>query len=89
MSTASERIPLVGLTLADAHKIQQELARRSSDLRQQECDWTSTLQKAGTNENAVSACEAIISSIRYERRGVLAAREALGAAVSATLNGLG
>lgn len=89
MTTASQRIMLNGLSLADAHKISDALMSLSLKLRAEECEQRAVLQECQGNENAVSGTEAIISAIRYERTNVLAAREALTAALCKTFNGLG
>lgn len=89
MSTASDRIPLIGLSLADAHKISDALMSLSLKLRAEECEQRAVLQEVQSDDNAREGVEAIISAIRYERTNVLATREALTVAICKTFNGLG
>lgn len=77
MSTASDRIQLVGLSLADAHKISDELRKRSLALREELCALP------------VDGNPCVPVAIRAERERVLIAREALVAAIAKTFHGLG
>lgn len=75
MSTASERIQLVGLSLEDAYRIAEQLRARSLILRDAACAIRSEGGDATTFED--------------ERWHVLALREKLSAATDQTLAGLG
>lgn len=75
MSTASERIPLVGLTLADAYEITEQLRVRSLILRDAAC---AILAEGGDD-----------SAFTVERERVLNLRGKVSAAITKTLGDLG
>ncbi len=75
MSTASERIALVGLTLEDAYRVTDQLRARSLLLRDAAC----ALRAEGGDTTAFDA----------ERVVVLELRERVSDAITATLGDLG
>lgn len=75
MTTASERIPLVGLSLADAYAISDQLRARSLILRDAGC----AVRAEGGDSLAFDA----------ERVVVLELRERVSVAITMTLGGLG
>lgn len=74
-STASERTPLVGLSLAQGHLLADQLRVRSMYLRDVHC--------------AALAMDEDTTEIDTERKRVLDLRDALGDAIQQTINGLG
>jgi hypothetical protein len=74
MNTPSERIPLVGLTLADGHAISDQLRARSMYLRDLSC--------------AALAMGEDAAALNAEREHVLLLRDAVIQATTGTLAGL-
>lgn len=75
MTTASERIPLIGLSLADAYRLSEQLRTRSLLLRDAIC--------------ALRAEGGDVDGLTTDRIEVLHLREKLTAAITATLGDLG
>lgn len=88
MTTASDRVPLTGLSLADAHKIQDELRSLSLYLRDDVCYFRSQAQEQPAGSSLATLAREFWDSASVERERVLEAREALSRAIAATLNGL-
>lgn len=88
MSTASDRIQLVGLSLADAHKISDELRQRTLDLREDVCKWQAGAQAHAPGSALWEAAQAVVDALQFERARCLGVREALSEAIGQTLNGL-
>lgn len=75
MTTASERIPLVGLSLADAYEITDQLRARTMILRDAAC----AFRAEGGDDIAFT----------IERERVLALRDKVSDAITKTLGDLG
>lgn len=89
MTTASERIMVQGLSLADAHKISDQLRTRSHLLQEEDrklCDLLAVLTPGCAGH---VASEAVLAAVRHDREAVLACREAMSAALALTFNNLG